>query len=238
MFDFSDNVVLVTGAAGNLGSAIAYRFDRAGAELALTDRQANRLELVCGELGKKSGHLLIGSIDLTDTASVENAVQQILQKYERIDVLINVAGGYRAGTPVHETPAEDFDFLMNLNALSAFITSKVVVPSMIEARKGAIINIGARSGLKGKANSAAYDASKSAVIRITESLSAELKQYGINVNCILPGTIDTPQNRESMPDADFAQWVKPEAIAEVILFLASKSAQAIHGAVLPVYGTG
>jgi NAD(P)-dependent dehydrogenase (short-subunit alcohol dehydrogenase family) len=151
---------------------------------------------------------------------------------------VNTAGGFRSGTPVHETPVEDLDFLINLNVRTAFISAQTVVPHMIEAGSGVIINIGARSGLKGAANSGAYSASKSALIRLSESLSQELKHHGINVNCILPGTIDTPQNRESMPSADYRTWVKQDAIAEVILFLASDAARAIHGASIPVYGTG
>lgn len=238
MFDFLDQVILVTGAAGNLGSAVAYRFDRAGARLALFDRNPDRLEEVIGALIKSSNHLLDGSVDLTDQDSVGKAVKQVVDHYGRIDVLVNTAGGYRAGTPVHETSMELWDFMLNLNARTAFITCRAVVPFMIQAGSGAIINIGARPGLKGVANAAAYGASKSALIRLTESLSAELKSQGINVNCILPGTIDTKENRISMPDANHDRWVKPEAIADVILFLASDAARAIHGASIPVYGTG
>ena len=237
MFDFSTQVILVTGAAGNLGSAVAYRFDRAGAYLALFDRHKDRLEEACGALGRSPNHLLNGSVDLTDPDSVENAVKRVVDHYGHIDVLVNTAGGYRAGTPVHETSLELWDFMLNLNARTAFITCRAVVPFMIQAGSGAIINIGARPGLKGVANAAAYGASKSALIRLTESLSAELKLLGINVNCILPGTIDTKENRISMPDVNYDRWVKPEAIADVILFLSSDVARPIHGASIPVYGT-
>jgi NAD(P)-dependent dehydrogenase (short-subunit alcohol dehydrogenase family) len=238
MFDFSDQVVLVTGPAGNLGSAVAYRFDRAGAQLALFDRHPDRLEKVFSDLRKSPNHLLIGSVDLTDPDTVETAVKRVIDHYRRIDVLVNTAGGYRAGTPVHETSLETWDFMLNLNARTAFIMCRAVIPFMIQAGSGAIINIGARPGLKGVANAAAYGASKSVVIRLTESLSAELKRHGINVNCVLPGTIDTEKNREDMPNAKFDRWVKPEAIADVILFLSSDAARAIHGASIPVYGTG
>jgi NAD(P)-dependent dehydrogenase (short-subunit alcohol dehydrogenase family) len=237
MFDFSDRVTLVTGAAGNLGSSVAHKFDHAGAHLALFDQRLDRLEEVCGDLDKSSNHLLIGSVDLTDPDTVENAVKRVMDHYGRIDVLVNTAGGYRAGTPVHETSLELWDFMLNLNARTAFITCRAVIPFMIQAGSGAIINIGARPGLKGVANAAAYGASKGALIRLTESLSAELKLHGINVNCILPGTIDTNENRAAMPNADHDLWVKPEAIADVILFLASNAAYAIHGASIPVYGT-
>ncbi|HEY43766.1 MAG TPA: SDR family oxidoreductase [Anaerolineae bacterium] len=237
MFNFADRTILVTGAAGNLGSTVAYKFDRAGANLALFDRRLDRLEEVCGDLGKSPNHLLIGSVDLTDPDSVENAVSRVIEHHGRIDVLVNTAGGYRAGTPVHETSLEMWDFMLNLNARTAFITCRAVIPFMLQAGLGAIINIGARPGLKGVANAAAYGASKSALIRLTESLSAELKLHGINVNCVLPGTIDTEENRKSTPDANYDRWVKPEAIADVILFLASDTAYAIHGATIPVYGT-
>lgn len=238
MFDFSDQVILVTGPAGNLGSAVAYMFDRAGAQLALFDRHPDRLEKVFSDLRKSPNHLLIGSVDLTDPDTVETAVKRVIDHYGRIDVLVNTAGGYRAGTPVHETSLETWDFMLNLNARTAFIMCRAVIPFMIQAGSGVIINIGARPGLKGVANAAAYGASKSVLIRLTESLSAELKRHGINVNCVLPGTIDTEKNREDMPNAKFDRWVKPEAIADVILFLSSDAARAIHGASIPVYGTG
>jgi len=238
MFDFSDQVILVTGPAGNLGSAVVYRFDRAGANLVLFDRHLDRLEKVFGDLAKSPNHLLVGSVDLTDPDTVENAVKRVIEHFGRIDVLVNTAGGYRVGTPVHETSMEMWDFMLNLNARTAFIMCRAVIPFMIQTGTGAIINIGARSGLKGVANAAAYGASKSVLIRLTESLSAELKLHGINVNCVLPGTIDTDKNRESMPDADYDRWVEPEAIADVILFLSSDAAKAIHGASIPVYGTG
>ena len=107
---------------------------------------------------------------------------------------------------------------------------------MIANNYGKIVNISARPGLRGARNAAAYSASKSAVIRLTESMSSELKHKGINVNCVLPGTIDTPQNRQATPDADFNRWVSPESIADVILFLVSDAASAINGAAIPVYG--
>jgi NAD(P)-dependent dehydrogenase (short-subunit alcohol dehydrogenase family) len=165
-------------------------------------------------------------------------VEGALRRFGRIDVLVNAAGGYRAGTPVHDTPLETWEFLLSLNARTAFITSSAVVPAMLEQGSGKIVNVAARAALKGGAKSAAYSASKSAVLRLTESLSAELKGSGINANCVLPGTIDTPQNREAMPNADTSRWVAPEALADVILFLASDAARAVHGAAVPVYGTG
>jgi NAD(P)-dependent dehydrogenase (short-subunit alcohol dehydrogenase family) len=128
--------------------------------------------------------------------------------------------------------------MIKMNARSAFLISQAVVPVMIKQGSGKIIHVAAKAGLTGFANGAAYSASKAAVIRITESLAAELKDKGINVNCIVPGTIDTPQNREAMPNADPSRWLEPAAVADVILFLASNAARSVHGVALPVTGKG
>jgi NAD(P)-dependent dehydrogenase (short-subunit alcohol dehydrogenase family) len=236
MFDFSDRVVVITGAAGNLGGAVARAFEAAGAKLVLVDRRPDRLQRLFPKLADSPDHYLATSVDLTDVESVGAVVAEVRQRFGRIDVLVNAAGGYRAGTPVHETPLETWDFVLDLNARTGFISSSAVIPVMLEQGSGTIVNVSARAGLKGAGKAAAYSVSKSAVIRLTESMSAELKRSGINVNCILPGTIDTSQNRESMPTADHSRWVPPEALADVILFLASDAARAVHGAAVPVYG--
>ena len=109
---------------------------------------------------------------------------------------------------------------------------------MLQQGSGKVVNVGTRAALQGSRNLAPYSASKSALVRVTESMAAELKNQGINVNCVLPSTIDTDENREAMPKANTDRWVKPEAIADVILFLASDAARAVQGAAIPVYGTG
>jgi NAD(P)-dependent dehydrogenase (short-subunit alcohol dehydrogenase family) len=238
MFDFSDRVVVVTGAAGNLGGAVARAFQAAGARLVLVDRRTDRLPSLFPELAGSPDHFLATSIDLTDADAVQGMVDEVLGRFGRIDVLVNAAGGYRAGTPVHETPMETWDFMLDLNARTVFTVSRAVIPAMLEQGAGKIVNVAARAALKGGGKSAAYSASKSAVVRLTESMAAELKQRGVHVNCVLPGTIDTPQNRAAMPKADTSRWVTPEALADVMLFLASDAARAVHGAAVPVYGTG
>ncbi len=236
MMDFTDQVVVITGASGNLGSALVRAFGQAGAKLALIDRHADVLAQAFPDLVDKPDHLLIRAADLTQAAEVETAVTEIVAHFGRIDVLAHTVGGFRAGSPLHETPLATLDFMLNLNAKTVFITNQAVIPHMLRQKSGKIINLAARAGLQGQANLAAYSASKAAVIRLTESAAAELKQSGINVNCVLPGTIDTPQNRQAMSEADFSRWVKPESLADVILFLASDAARDIHGAAVPVYG--
>ena len=238
MPDFKDRVVVVSGAAGNLGAVVSHAFVSSGAKTGLLDRRPGRLQEVCGHLANDPNHLLIGTVDMTDPDSVESSIQQVINKHGRVDVLVNAIGGYQGGTPIHETSPDSWDFMFNLNARSVFLSCRAAVPHMLTQGSGKIVNIGARPGVRGAANSGAYSGAKSAVIRLTESLSEELKDQGINVNCVLPGHLDTPENREQIPDADYSRWVSPSAVADVILFLASDEASAIHGSSIPVYGTG
>lgn len=236
MNNFNNLVVMITGAAGNLGRVVASSFHTAGARLSLIDRGKDRLEQTFPEFLSTSQHLLVNCPDLMDEAAVKTSVAEIVQYMGRIDILVNTVGGFHAGTPLHETSLETWDFMSRLNATSVFIACKQTIPYMLEQGSGKIINFAARPGLQGRSGMAAYSAAKAAVIRLTESMSVELKDQGINVNCVIPGTIDTPMNRETMPDADFNTWVRPESLAEVILFLASDAARDVHGAAIPVYG--
>jgi NAD(P)-dependent dehydrogenase (short-subunit alcohol dehydrogenase family) len=236
MSDFSDRVVVVTGTTGNLGTAVARKFMVSGAKMGFLERSPDKIKKIFPETVIAPDQFLVQQVDVTNPDTMEEAANELLRKFGCIDILVNTVGGYRAGAPLHQTPLDTLDFMLNLNARSVFVSCQAFIPSMIENNYGKIVNISARPGLRGVRNAAAYSASKSAVIRLTESMSSELKHKGINVNCVLPGTIDTPQNRQATPDADFNRWVSPEAIADVILFLASDVASAIHGAAIPVYG--
>ncbi|HSV45959.1 MAG TPA: SDR family NAD(P)-dependent oxidoreductase [Ramlibacter sp.] len=227
------SAVLITGACGNLGRAAAATFAARGRNLALLDRDDGQLVAAFGADGT---HHLNLACNLLDAAAVAHAVEQAAAKFGPIGVLCNIAGGFRMGEPVHETSDATWDFLMNLNVRSVLHTARAVVPGMVAAGGGAIVNIGAGAAARGGANMGAYAASKSALARITESMSAELREKGINVNAVLPSIIDTPENRKDMPDADPKKWVAPEELAEVIAFLCSPAARAIHGASLPVSG--
>jgi NAD(P)-dependent dehydrogenase (short-subunit alcohol dehydrogenase family) len=235
-YDFSDRVVLVTGARGNLGRAVVEAFHAGGCRVIAVDYATEKMAATFPALAGSPGVYLAEGVDVTDPDQTQDLVRVSLDRFGRIDILVNTVGGYRAGTPVHETTLKTWDYMMNLNARSAFIVSKAVIPHMLSRGEGRIINIASSAALKGSANSAAYSAAKSAVARLTESMSAEYKRQGITVNAIIPGTIDTPENREAMPTADYSLWVAPQALARVILFLASEDASPISGALLPVYG--
>jgi NAD(P)-dependent dehydrogenase (short-subunit alcohol dehydrogenase family) len=223
---------LITGAAGHLGCAVAEVFTARGARLALMDRAAEALQHAHGT---RAGALLL-PVDLLDPQQVQDGMSQARARFGRIDGFCHIAGGFRMGEAVHETTAATWDFLMDLNARSLLNVARAVVPHLIEQGGGRIVTVGAAAALKAGANMGAYAASKSALIRLTESLSAELKDRNINVNCVLPSIIDTPDNRSAMPDADASKWVEPQALAEVIAFLCSDAARAIHGAAIPVTG--
>lgn len=224
--------VCITGAAGHLGTAVAAWFGRQGARLVLLDRDAGALQQRYGALADA----VVLPVDLLQREAVAAAVADAVGRTHHIDVLCHLAGGFHMGEPVHETPAHAWDFMMDLNARSFIHVAAAVVPHMRVQGRGSIVAVGAASGLKGGASVGAYAASKSALMRLVESMSAELRDDGINVNAVLPSIIDTPPNRASMPGADFSRWVAPDALAQVIGFLASDAAGAVHGALVPVLG--
>jgi len=230
--EFTDRTVMVTGAAGNLGRAAAAAFAELGANLVLVDLQRERLEA----FGPASQHRMLAPANLLAQDEVNATVNAALAHFGRIDVLCNLAGGFRMGEAVHETSDETFDFLFDLNTRSLLHCVRAVVPHMISRGGGRIVNVGAFAAQKGAPGMGAYTASKAAVIRLTEAMAAELRDQHINVNCVLPTIIDTPENRAAMPAADPARWVSPLDLAHVIVFLASDAARAVHGAALPVSG--
>lgn len=231
--DFADRTVIVTGAAGNLGRAVATAFAERGANLVLVDLKDDALARAYGSGGERR---LFAPANLLDVAQAESVAQRAVERFGRIDVLCNLAGGFRMGEPVHATSASTLDFLLDLNVRTLIHMSHAVVPRMLAAGGGKVVNVGAFSAQKGAALLGAYVAAKSAVIRLTEAMAAELREQGVNVNCVLPTIIDTPENRAAMPDADPARWVAPADLANVIVFLASDAARAIHGAAVPVTG--
>lgn len=226
-------VVIITGAAGSLGQAVAAAFAATGARLALLDVSEDGLRRSYPD---EEGRGLRVAADLLDAAATARAVERIQAHFGRIDALCNIAGGFTMGTPVHATPAADWQRMLDLNARTLIHAVQAVVPRMLERGGGHIVNVAAGAGQKGQALMGAYCVAKSAVIRLTESLSAELREQNVNVNCVLPSIIDTPLNRAAMPEADPRRWVAPQDLANVILFLCSDAARAIHGAAIPVNG--
>ena len=234
---FRGKHAVITGAAGALGSAVARYFVHQGARVAHVDYSIELLAKTFPNHGNDKNNIYIAG-DLTDRNSTAAAFQAIMENFGNIDILANIAGGFIMGEKVHETSDQTWDFLFNLNTRSILNTSAVTVPVMQRQGGGKIINIAAGAAKQGAALMGAYVASKSAVWRLTESMALELRDKNINVNCILPGIIDTERNRSDMPKADFSKWVAPAEIAKVIGFLASDDSRMVHGAAIPVVGLG
>lgn len=220
-------VMLVTGGLGTLGRAVVEAAQAGGWQAVIID-QAETRAVAVGDTP------VMGGIDLTHETITANAFATVYERFGRIDSLVNVAGGFRFETTAAGS-METWEDMIRTNLVTAVVASRAVVPYLTR-RGGSIVNIGAASAHRGGRGVAAYAAAKSGVHRLTESLADELAPEGINVNAVLPGMIDTPANRSSMPDADMSTWVRPSDIAQVILFLASKAAAAVTGALLPVVG--
>jgi NAD(P)-dependent dehydrogenase (short-subunit alcohol dehydrogenase family) len=219
--------VVITGANGGLGKIVADAARAQGAALVLLD-----VAFPAAELQTSTPGIAKYAVDLTDAA----ATQTCFDKVGKFDAICNLAGGFDMGPAVHEITDQQWDFLFKMNVATLHNVVRAAVPKLIAQGKGAIVNVGALGALKGQANMGAYCASKSVVMKLTESLSEELKHKGINVNAVLPSIIDTPRNRADMPGADFGKWVAPADLASVICFLASDAAKAVHGVLLPVAG--
>jgi NAD(P)-dependent dehydrogenase (short-subunit alcohol dehydrogenase family) len=232
MLDFSDQVVIVTGGTGNLGRAVVRAFHAAGAHLVAPDRSTGQAVTLLPELAGSREHILAEGVDVTDPAHMETLVRDVRARFGRIDVLVNTVGGYRAGAPLHETSLETWDFMLNLNARSVFVACRAVLPTMLEQSRGKIVNIGTRSALAAQGGDSAYSASKGAVARLTESMAADYKQHGIQVNAILPSAIVSPEAVQTNPTSG----VTPDALAQVILVLCTEACSIINGALIPVYG--
>jgi NAD(P)-dependent dehydrogenase (short-subunit alcohol dehydrogenase family) len=221
------NVVVVTGASGALGKVVAEAALARGARVAGVDHAASQIP-------QTENRIEIGGVDLSDAAEAKKAIDAIAAHFGRLDALINIAGGFAFET-VAEGDPKTWQRLYALNVLTALNASRAALGHLTASGAGRIVNIGAMGALQAGPGMGAYAASKAGVHRLTEALAAEWKGK-ITVNAVLPSTIDTPANRASMPRADFEKWVRPEGLAEVILFLVSGSASGINGALIPVSG--
>lgn len=234
MKPMKDQVVVVSGAAGGLGREVVRTFLTQGASVCALDHRQRR---VANFEDKMPGRLfLFENIDLTDWTIARSLAEAVHERVGKVDVIVNTVGGFAYGEPVHTLSLETWERMMGLNVYSFLNLTQAFVPDLIEKGSGKVVSVGSGASLKGGARMGAYAAAKGALLRLTESMAAELLADGVQVNCVLPGTIDTPANRAEMPDADRSKWVSPSLIAETILFLASPEADAITGAAIPVFG--
>jgi NAD(P)-dependent dehydrogenase (short-subunit alcohol dehydrogenase family) len=232
------NIVLVTGAAGALGSVLVRRLVAGGARVAAIDlpRSAERLAALAADLG---GACLALPLDILDASAWQAATARVEAELGPPDGAVLVAGGWRGGSPFHaETDSATWDAMMTSNLSTVERTLRALLPGMVARRAGSVVLVGARPAERPwmGAGAAAYTASKAAVVALAQAIAAEVMDERVRINAVLPSTIDTGANRAGMPDADFSRWVTPESLAEVIAFLLSDAARDVSGAAIPVYG--
>jgi NAD(P)-dependent dehydrogenase (short-subunit alcohol dehydrogenase family) len=224
-------VVLITGAQGGLGTYVTQAFLAAGAQVIGSSRHID-------DSAFPHSHFTGIPADLTKPEDANHLAAVATQRFQKIDALVHVAGGFAGGSPIQETDDATWDAMLNLNLRAAFHILRAVIPSMRQQKRGRIVAIGSRAGVEPAANIAAYSASKAALVSLVKTAALENRKAGITANVILPGTIDTAANRGSDPGGDGSKWVSPERLAALALFLASDDAAEITGAAIPVYGAG
>ena len=220
-------VIVVTGALGALGRVVVETALTRGARVAGIDYSASH-----GAATKD--RIDLGGVDLSDSAQARKAIDAAAAHFGKLDALVNIAGGFTYET-VAEGDIKSWQRMHALNLLTALNASQAALPHLLKSPAARIVNIGAMGALQAGAGMGPYAASKAGVHRLTEALAAEYKGR-ITVNAVLPSTIDTAANRADMPKSDFSKWVRPQELAEVILFLVSDAASAVTGALIPVAG--
>jgi NAD(P)-dependent dehydrogenase (short-subunit alcohol dehydrogenase family) len=225
----SDQVVLITGANGGLGTSVTEEFLAAGALVAGTS-------LVIADADFPNPRFAAIAADLTDAKAAQKLTDDVIRRFQRIDTLVHVMGGFAGGKPIPETDEATWDRMIGMNLLSSVNILRTVIPHMRQAGRGRIIAIGSRNAVEPAANLSAYNATKAALLSLVQTAALENKDLGITANVILPTTMNTSANRQAIPNADPAKWVQPERVAALVAFLASPAAEAITGAAIPVYG--
>lgn len=238
-YDFTGRVALIPGGLGGIGQAVARAFVGTGATVVVSASEPHPdawEALRRGLSDAETGRLHFAASDASDEAAVEALVWSVVEGHHRLDILVNLVGGWAAGQPVNALETATWDHMLDLNLRTAFLLAKFASRPMMQQSWGRIIHFSSRGARAGRRNASAYAVAKNAVIALAEVQAEELRDAHITVNAVLPSIVDTPANRTSMPKADFSRWPKAEEVARVLLFLASDDASLISGAALPVYG--
>ena len=229
---------LVTGGTGALGRAVVARFLADGMSVAVTyvvEKEWQALSDAEGE-ASRSGRLQGFRAELTDEEAVRGAVEAAAKSFGGVRVLAHLAGGYAGGADVEQVEAKAARQMIDMNLLTAILAAKHVIPHAKRSGAGRLVFISSRGAIECYPGASAYAAAKAGLLALTVTLSKELKESGVTANAVLPSVIDTAANRASMPRADYAAWVKPAEIAGLLSYLASRAAQAVTGALIPIYG--
>lgn len=233
MVSLKGKIVLITGGTGALGHVVAERFLQEGCVVATSYIFEDELKRL-SETFKKN--VIVMRADVTDDEDVSALFHQVLKKFGRVDILINIVGGFIPRCDVKEVKTKDWDHMMNINLRSVFLCSREFLQALGKASYGRIISISAMPVFKPVAGRAPYAVSKAGVMMLTQILGEELKGTGVTANAIAPSILKTQANIASMPDEDASKWVGPEEIAELMLLLCSDKGSSINGVCIPIFG--
>jgi NAD(P)-dependent dehydrogenase (short-subunit alcohol dehydrogenase family) len=233
-----NRAAIVTGGTGALGRAVVENFLTAGAKVAVPWVVDAEVPILEKQLGNRfpASEILLKKADVGDEAQIAKFVADVASRWSKIDILVNLVGGFWGGKSIAETTLAEWQSMFDLNLKPTFLCCRAVVPIMRRNRWGRIVSVASRSGLQGAGDYAAYAVSKGAIATFTASLAQEVLDDGVMVNAIAPSTIDTEANRIAMPKAKHENWVKPGDIAKTIAYLCSDDCRVTSGAVVPVYG--
>jgi len=223
-------VVLVTGANGGLGAYVTQAFLDAGATVIGTSSKIQQSDF-------SSSSFTALPAEISSREDAQGLVDQVVARFGRLDVLAHTVGGFAGGQSIADTDDDTFQRMFDLNLNSVFHILRASIPALRQTGDGRIIANGSRAALEPGAGVGAYSASKAAMVSLIRTVALENKDAGLTANVILPGTMDTPANRKSIPNADFSKWVRPSTVASLITWLASDAGKDINGAVIPVYGS-
>lgn len=225
----ASRTVIITGAQGGLGNFVTNRFLQAGDTVLGASRSIQQSDFA-------SSNFVAVPTDFSDFGSVQKLAQLAVDRFQRIDVIVHVAGAFAGGSPLHETDENTWARMRDQNLTSAYLFAKAVIPHMRKARSGRLIAVGSKAAEQAHANIGAYVIFKSALVTLVKTLAIENASHGITASIVLPGTMDTPANRAAMPNVDPETWVPPADVANTIFWLASDEASQVNGAAIPVSG--
>jgi NAD(P)-dependent dehydrogenase (short-subunit alcohol dehydrogenase family) len=228
--ELDGKLVIVTGGSGALGGPVTNAFEARGARVIAVGRSARPSD-------PSRPNVIPMAADMTSSREVQNLVAEAIARFGGIDVVVHLMGGFAGGHDADSAPDDELDRMIDANLRSAWNVFRAAIPTM-KGHGGAILAVGSRSAVEPSPGSAAYAASKAALVSLVKSIAAEVSLSGIRVNVVLPGTLDTAANRQAMPEADRSGWVPPENVASLLVWLASEAGRSVNGAAVPIYGGG
>ena len=222
-----DRVIFITGAKGGLGSFITRRFLETGAAVVGASRSISQQDFP-----RPNFTALV--VDFTKAEAVNDAVQSVITRFGRLDVLVHLLGAFEGGQTVAETDDDAWQRMRDLNLTAGFYVLRAAIPYLRKSGNGRIVAIGSLTAVEPHSQLGAYVTFKAGLAMLVRTVALENKDAGLTAHVVLPGTMDTPANREAMPNADFSKWIQPKDVVNLVLSLTTERASQVEGAVVPI----